>query len=43
MALKRLWEALKDFFTDRELAQAKERHKKAADGLDAAVKEMLKK
>ena len=41
MALERFWEALKDFFTHHRLEQAKERHKKAADGLDAAVKEML--
>ncbi len=43
MALRRLLEALRDFFTDRRLTQAKERHKRAADGLDSAVKEMLKK
>lgn len=43
MALRELWTALKDFITNRQLNRAKERHKKAADGLDAAVKEMLKK
>ncbi len=43
MLLRRFWEAMKDFFTGRRLLQAKRRHKKAADGLDTAVKEMMKK
>jgi hypothetical protein len=41
--LRRLLELLRDFFTDRQLVKARERHRKAADGLDTAVKEMLKK
>lgn len=43
MALRRLWKAIKDFVTNRRLKTAEERHKKAADRLDAVVKEMLKK
>ena len=37
------WRKLRDFLTGRRLERAKERHARAADQLDAAVKELLKK
>lgn len=41
--LCRLWGMVRDFFSDRRLEEAKRRHKRAADNLDAAVKEILKR
>lgn len=39
----KLLQRIREFFEERDLTRAKERHQKAADNLDAAVKELLKK
>lgn len=43
MGVAEIWRTLRDFFSHERLKEAKKRHKRAADGLDAAVKEMLRK
>ncbi len=43
MRIADFWETLRDFFSHRRLEEARKRHKRAADRLDAAVKEILKK
>jgi hypothetical protein len=43
MRIRELWEVLRDFFSHERLEEAKRRHQRAADRLDKAVKEMLKK
>ena len=43
MRLREIWEIVRDFFSHRRLEEAKKRHERAADRLDAAVKEMLKR
>ena len=40
---RKLLKHIREFFEQRDLARARERHQKAADNLDAAVKELLKK
>jgi hypothetical protein len=41
--LRKLLQRVQDFFEERRLTRAKERHKRAADNLDAVVRELLKK
>lgn len=43
MKLPRFLRTLKDYLTGRRLEQARKRHEEAAERLDAAVKELLKK
>lgn len=43
MALCKLMTAIRDFFSNERLEEAKRRHSHAADNLDKAVKEMLDK
>ncbi len=41
--MRTLLRRLVDFFAQRRLARAQERHRRAADNLDAAVRELIKK
>ena len=43
MSVSGFWRKLRDYLTGERLERAKERHRKAADQLDATVKELLKK
>jgi hypothetical protein len=43
MRLCEFLEVVRDFFSHERLEEAKKRHQRAADRLDAAVKEILKK
>jgi hypothetical protein len=43
MRIGELWRVIRDFFSHERLEEAKKRHQRAADGLDAAVREILKK
>lgn len=43
MRLAKLWETVRDFFSQHRLEEARRRHQRAADRLDRTVKEMLKK
>ena len=43
MRIGEIWRTLRDFFSHQRLEEAKRRHQCAADRLDRAVKEMLKK
>jgi hypothetical protein len=43
MRVRDLWQVVRDFFSHERLEEAKKRHQRAADGLDAAVREILKK
>ncbi len=38
-----IWKTVRDFFSHQRLEEAKRRHQRAADKLDRAVKELLKK
>lgn len=41
MVLPRIFRKLRDFLASRDLKRALDRHRRAAEGLDAAVREML--
>jgi hypothetical protein len=43
MTLARLLDHLKDLLAGRTLAEAMDRNRRAAEGLDAAVREMLRR
>jgi hypothetical protein len=43
MRIGELWQTVRDFFSHERLEEAKKRHQRAADGLDAAVREILRK
>ena len=43
MRLGDIWEAIRDFFSHERLEEARRRDQRAADRLDDAVKEMLRK
>jgi hypothetical protein len=43
MRIGKLWRRIRDFFSHERLEEAQRRHQVAADRLDRAVKEMLRK
>jgi hypothetical protein len=43
MRVEEIWKTVRDFFSHQRLEEARKRHQRAADGLDAAVKELLRK
>ena len=43
MRIREIWRVIRDFFSHKRLEEAKRRHQRAADRLDQAVKEMLRK
>lgn len=43
MRISEIWAAVRDFFSHARLEEARRRHERAADRLDEAVKELLKK
>ena len=43
MRFSEIWKTVRDFFSHSRLEDAKQRHQCAADRLDRAVKEVLKK
>jgi hypothetical protein len=43
MGIREVWAVVRDFFSHARLEEARRRHERAADRLDQAVKELLKK